>query len=90
MSHYLPDEAAYAAASDAACAIVELIRYGREGDYSKRPRFADDVATKLAGALLLTIEIDSEPFEPDAGHPPHWIAMRDAIRAYLQAEGHEV
>lgn len=90
MSHYFPEEAAMAAASDAADAVVELIRYAREGEHSKRVIFADEVVTKLAAALLLTLELECEAFEQDEVRGPLLTAMQHATREYLQGEGHEV
>lgn len=57
----LPEEAAMLAAAQAAEATVELIRFGREGAYTTRSPFAEEVTGKLAEALKLAIEIEGGP-----------------------------
>lgn len=90
MSHYTPEEAALAAASDAADAVVELLRYAREGDYSISSMFADEVATKLAAALALVIELEADAFTMD--EPPGSLLanIKASLDTYLLGEGREI
>ena len=53
------NEAAFAAASDAADVVPELIRYGREGNFIASAAFGTpDVINKLAGALRIAVHIE--------------------------------
>lgn len=91
MNSYLPDEAALAAAHDASLAAAELIRFAREGEYSHRSIFADEVVTKLAGALALSIMLEEKPFVREHDEHGGSIAeMKRAIRKYLDALHAEV
>ena len=65
MEHaFTPDEAAIVAASQAAEAVAELLRYAREGAASTHAAFAEEVVGKLAEAIKLAIEIDAEALLP--------------------------
>lgn len=56
-----PQARAVAAAEALTDVIGELLRYAREGAYYRRPPFGDvEVPEKLADALRVSLEIESE------------------------------
>ncbi|BCA60213.1 hypothetical protein [Sphingomonas sp. HMP6] len=59
MSHLTVEAAAILAASQATEATAELLRFAREGQYSTRIPFAENVTGLLAEALKLALEIDT-------------------------------
>ncbi len=55
------EEAAIVAAQQATEAVAELLRFHREGAFSERSAFAEEVVGKLAEALNLAMEIEGDP-----------------------------
>lgn len=90
MEHaFTPDEAAIVAASQAAEAVAELLRYAREGAASTHGAFAEEVVGKLAEAIKLAIEIDAEALLPgpattlQADELELFVNLRHAVDALL-------
>ena len=76
MTHLTMDEAAIVAAAQASEATVELLRFTREGPFSERAAFGDDVVAKLAEALKLAIDIDEKPADQASYRPGRRSASR--------------
>jgi hypothetical protein len=78
------EEAALAAASAAAEATAELIRYAREGAYHSSIPFNDDVVHKLADSLKLALEIDTPSAMLDDGERAAWANLQTAVATFVE------